>query len=457
MSLIDKPLLIADDDINVLSAISLQLKCEGYSSRAVQSPQDVLDNLKLAEYGLILMDLNYHSDTTSGQEGLTLISAIRKLDKNIPIVVMTGWGSIDIAVESMHRGANDFIEKPCDNNRLINIIRNLLALGESHQQSARLRSENQLLQTQQHPAQWICQSKAMQGVMDIVASVADSDINILITGENGTGKSQLAHIIHQASQRREQSLVAVNMGAINEQVFESEMFGHIKGAFTDAKTDRIGRVELAKAGTLFMDEIANIPLTQQPKLLKVLEDGQFERLGSSKSLQADIRVISATNGDLTHLVEQGEFRQDLLYRLNSIEIAMPSLRHRQEDIEPLAEQILQRYTRKYRRHVTAFSDSAKSKMKAYTWPGNVRELDHLIERATLMAKDSVIQAEDLLLPTSKSHNDEDSEWANMSLEQAERKLIVMALNKFKGNAKQAAQMLGYSKSAFYRRLEKFAL
>jgi DNA-binding NtrC family response regulator len=455
----NRPILIADDDYSILSALQLQLKSEGFSSKSVTSPHAALELIKKADFSLVLMDLNYSQDTTSGREGLKLIQAIREVDTDIPIVVMTGWSSVSIAVESMRNGANDFIEKPCDNNRLMTIIRNSLTLSTAKRQSTRLATENQLLKDAKQPLEWIAQSQSMQQVMQMVRQIAVSDINVLITGENGTGKSQLAQIIHDGSLRQSHSLVAVNMGAINESVFESELFGHVKGAFTDAKADRIGRFELADNGTLFLDEIANIPLSQQAKLLRVLENGEFERLGSSKVTKANVRVISATNGNLNALVEQRKFRQDLLFRLNSIEIKMPPLRERIEDIQPLSDYCLRKYSTKYRRNVVAFTHNALTRMLEYAWPGNVRELDHLIERAVLMAPDTHIDTDHLLLDSSQAAqlSPDENDWSDMTMEQAEQKLIRLVMRKYHGNAKEAAKSLGYSKSAFYRRLEKFNL
>ena len=458
--------LLADDDENILAALKLQLKVEGFTSFAVTKPSDALKALKQDNYDLILMDLNYHQDTTSGDEGLNLISDIRQMDSLIPIVAMTGWGTIDIAVEAMRRGANDFIEKPCDNNRLFNIFKNLLALRDSQQRSQRLATENELLRSSIQPEHWICQSKAMQQVMNVVENVAATDINILITGENGTGKSQLANIIHQSSMRNANSFITVNMGAINEAIFESELFGHVKGSFTDAKANRIGRFELADQGSLFMDEIANIPLSQQAKLLRVLESGEFEKLGSSKSQKASVRIISATNANLEMMIDNQEFRQDLLFRLNSIEIYIPPLRERIADIPILANNFLTKYRQKYQRDIKQISIAAMDKLLDYQWPGNIRELDHLIERAILMASGNELQADDLLIKASTNNSHETKnitddtsgdDWAQLSMEQAEKKLISLVLRRFHGNAKEAANSLGYSKSAFYRRLEKFGL
>lgn len=458
--------LLADDDENILAALKLQLKMEGFSSDAVTSPESVIKALKNTNYDLLLMDLNYHQDTTSGDEGLALISSIRKTDTLLPIVAMTGWGTIDIAVDAMRRGANDFIEKPCDNNRLFNILKNLIALKNSQQRSQRLASENELLRDSIKPKQWVCQSQAMKQVMNVVNNVAATDINILITGENGTGKSQLANIIHQHSKRKDNSIITVNMGAINEAIFESELFGHVKGSFTDAKANRIGRFELADQGSLFMDEIANIPLSQQAKLLRVLESGEYEKLGCSKSQKASVRIISASNANLELMVANNEFRQDLLFRLNSIEIAIPALRERVADIPILANNFLAKYSQKYQRNITDISSNALKQLLSYQWPGNIRELDHLIERAVLMASSNELQADDLLLKaplvtpnatgtTTDEANADD--WAQLSMEQAEEKLISLVLRRFSGNAKEAALSLGYSKSAFYRRLEKFGL
>jgi len=461
--------LLADDDENILAALKLQLKVEGFLSSSVTTPSDALKAIKKDNYDLILMDLNYHQDTTSGDEGLNLISDIRKEDSLIPIVAMTGWGTIDIAVDAMRRGANDFIEKPCDNNRLFTILNNLLALRDSQQRSQRLATENELLRSSAQPAQWVCHSDSMQQVMKVVNNVAATDINILITGENGTGKSQLANIIHQSSARKANSFITTNMGAINEAIFESELFGHVKGSFTDAKTNRIGRFELADQGSLFMDEIANIPMSQQAKLLRVLESGEFEKLGCSKSQKASVRIISATNAHLETMVGNQEFRQDLLFRLNSIEIHIPPLRERLADIPVLANNFLSKHSQKYQRNIARISSSAMDKLVGYQWPGNIRELDHLIERAVLMASGDELQTDDLLIKTNMANDNiteqsnasqnsvNDDDWAQLSMEEAEGKLIALVMRRFHGNAKEAAKSLGYSKSSFYRRLDKFGL
>ena len=451
-------ILIADDDPSILAALKLQLKSEGFDCATASSPAEVEAAIKQKAFSLLLIDLNYQLDTTSGEEGLQLISTIRQQDEFVPIVVMTGWATIEIAVKAMQLGANDFIEKPCDNNRLLITVKNLIKFSHSLKSTQLLANEQQIYRQNQWPETWVCESPAMQSVMDIFDRVANTDINILITGENGTGKSLLAQLIHQHSARNEGSLVNVNMGAINEQVFESELFGHVKGAFTDAKQARLGRIELANQGTLFMDEVANIPLSQQAKLLRVLESGEFEKLGSSQTQQANVRVISATNSDLSQMERDGLFRKDLLFRLNSIEITLPRLTERSEDILPLAHSLL----KKYQKNVGVqkrFTGEAEQAMLSYDWPGNVRELSHVIERAVLLSKTSDITDKDLMLSPSQSEPDVpiDDDWAGLTMEQAEKKLIALVMRKFHGNAKKAALSLGYSKSAFYRRLEKFDL
>ena len=459
MTMNKESILIADDDPSILAALKMQLKSEGFDCKTASSPLEVEAALKQQAFSCLLIDLNYQFDTTSGEEGLQLISTIRQQDEFVPIVVMTGWGTIELAVKAMQLGANDFIEKPCDNNRLLITINNLIQLSKSLKSSQLLANEQQISRKNQWPEAWVCESKAMQSVMDIVNRVANTDISILITGENGTGKSLLAELIHQHSMRAEANLVNVNMGAINEQVFESELFGHVKGSFTDAKQTRLGRIELANNGTLFMDEIANIPLSQQAKLLRVLESGEFEKLGSSQTQRADVRVISATNGDLQVMEQRGEFRKDLLFRLNSIEIYLPTLAERAEDIIPLAQSFLAKFIKKASVR-KSFSLEAEQALQAYDWPGNIRELNHVIERAVLLSTTSVIEEQDLMLRSNSTNNanqGSDSDWSELTMEQAEKKLIAIVMRKYQGNAKKAALSLGYSKSAFYRRLEKFDL
>src|SRR6185436_3866065 len=398
---------------------------------------------------------NYTRDTTSGEEGLTLLSRLQQLDTPMPVVVMTAWGTVDLAVEAMRRGARDFIQKPWDNERVLVVVRTQVELGRALRRSQRLEAENRVLRDQgTNRPLLIAESASMRPVLELVARVGPSEANVLITGENGTGKGTVAQSLHAVSSRAPRALVTVNAGGLSEGLFESELFGHVKGAFTDAKTDRVGRFELAEGGTLFLDEIANIPLHQQAKLLRVLETGEFERVGSSKTRRANVRFISATNADLRSEVAASRFRQDLLFRLNTVEIQVPPLRERREDIPPLAAQFLRQRAQRYRKSVSGFEPAALQLLLEHSWPGNVRELDHAVERAVLMAQGNTAKASDLGL---RAENDSTPRIEDMSLDEVERYLIKKTLTRSDGNAMKAAEALGLSRSAFYRRLEKYGL
>jgi len=445
-------ILIADDQRDVLEALRILLKGEGYQTDAVTSLAGIFSALGKKDYALLMMDLNYTRDTTSGQEGLEVIPKIQEIDNTLPIVVMTAWATINLAVEAMKRGARDFVPKPWDNERLLAIVRTQIELAGALRKGRKLEAANQLLRGGM--PNLIAEAPAMRPVVDMIPRVAPSDANILITGENGTGKGLVAQALHALSPRNSHSMITVNMGGFSETLFESELFGHVKGAFTDAKTDRAGRFELADEGTLFMDEIANIPLNQQAKLLRVIEAGEFERVGSSKTLRANVRIISATNANLHDEVAAGRFRQDLLFRLNTIEIALPPLRVRREDIMPLANNFLQQHARRYRKEIAGFDEPARERLLQHSFPGNVRELDHVIERAVLMTQDRQVKARDLGL-TSAGGDSRSLE--EMSLEEVEAFLIKKALARNDGNARKAAEALGLSRSAFYRRLQQYGL
>ncbi|MEM6604863.1 MAG: sigma-54 dependent transcriptional regulator [Pseudomonadota bacterium] len=440
--------LIADDQPHIRESLCLLLEPEDYEVLGVAEPKAVLATLESERVNLVLMDMNYAQDTTSGVEGLELIRQIRERDPLLPIIVMTAWANIELSVAAMQSGANDFIEKPWNNNRLLSLIANQIELAEERETNQRL---SELARPTACKDKLIAHSTSMQPVMRLIERTASSDANILLTGESGVGKSLFASLIHSLSRRSQNPLVQVNMGALSDTLFESELFGHQKGAFTDAKTQRIGRFELADKGTLFLDEIANIPKPLQGKLLRVLESGEFESLGSSRTRRADVRIISASNVDFEEEVAAGNFRQDLLYRLNTITIEIPPLRQRVEDIEPLAQAFLVELKAKYRRPELNFSDEALKRLKTFSWPGNVRELAHSIERAVLMANTDLIRADDLGL----SAPERGSALADMTLEQAERMLISRALEQTDGNVIMAAEKLGISRSAFYRRLEKY--
>jgi DNA-binding NtrC family response regulator len=444
--------LIADDQRDVLEALRILLKGEGHQTESVTSISGIFNALQQRDYALLMMDLNYTRDTTSGQEGLEVIPKIQALDSTLPIVVMTAWATIDLAVEAMKRGARDFVPKPWDNERLLTIVRTQIELGSALRKGRKLEAANKLLGG--NVPNLIAEAPSMRPVIEMIQRVAPSDANILITGENGTGKSLIAQALHALSPRASHSMITVNMGGLSETLFESELFGHVKGAFTDAKTDRAGRFELADESSLFMDEIANIPLNQQAKLLRVIETGDFERVGSSKTLHANVRIISATNANLADEVAAGKFRQDLLFRLNTIEIPLPPLHDRREDIIPLAKNFLQQHAQRYRKQLAGFDETARDRLMQHAYPGNVRELDHVIERAVLMARGPQIKAADLGLTTAGG---ESKGLEDMSLEEVEAFLIKKALARNNGNARKAAESLGLSRSAFYRRLQQYGL
>jgi len=452
-------ILIADDQPDVLAALRLLLKGERFEIETASSPAIVLKAIESRELDVVLIDLNYARDTTSGSEGLELLAKIRTVDPTLPVVVMTAWGNVDLAVEAMRRGARDFIQKPWDNARLLAVVRTQVELAEALRRGERLEAENLALRDTADAAdrpQIIAESPAMKDVLRLVERIGPADANVLITGENGTGKEVVARALHAISGRSKKPLVSLNAGALAEGVFESELFGHVRGAFTDAKADRVGRFELADGGTLFLDEIANVPLNLQPKLLRVLETGEFERVGSSKTQKVDVRVLSATNSDLNVDVARGRFRQDLLFRLNTVEVHLPPLRDRVADIAPLAEHFLRQHRGHYRRPLDGFSPEAIEALRQHAWPGNVRELDHVVERAVLMTTGSVVTAFDLALQSS-SDGGVSARLEEMSLEEAERLLIKKALTRFEGNANRAAEALGLSRSALYRRLQKYGL
>jgi DNA-binding NtrC family response regulator len=444
--------LIADDQRDVLEALRILLKGEGHQTESVTSISGIFNALQQRDYALLMMDLNYTRDTTSGQEGLEVIPKIMALDSTLPIVVMTAWATIDLAVEAMKRGARDFVPKPWDNERLLTIVRTQIELGSALRKGQKLEAANKLLVG--NVPNLIADAPSMRPVLEMIQRVAPSDANVLITGENGTGKSLIAQALHALSPRASHSMITVNMGGLSETLFESELFGHVKGAFTDAKSDRAGRFELADESSLFMDEIANIPLNQQAKLLRVIETGEFERVGSSKTLHANVRIISATNANLADEVAAGKFRQDLLFRLNTIEISLPPLRDRREDIMPLANKFLEDHAQRYRKELAGFDETARDRLMQHSYPGNVRELDHVIERAVLMSRGPQIKANDLGLTTGGG---ESKSLEDMSLEEVEAFLIKKALARNNGNARKAAESLGLSRSAFYRRLQQYGL
>jgi DNA-binding NtrC family response regulator len=365
---------------------------------------------------------------------------------------MTAWGSVEVAVEAMRRGARDFIQKPWDNARLLAIVRSQVELSRALREGLRLESENRLLRQRSAPT-IIANSPAMRGVLDLVHRVAPSDASVLITGEHGSGKEVVARALHEYSSRADGPLITVNAGGIPEGVFESELFGHVKGAFTDAKADRVGYFELATGGTLFLDEIGNVPLSQQAKLLRAIETREVSRVGSSKTCRVDVRFLAATNADLKEEAVTGRFREDLLFRINTIEIRVPPLRDRRDDILPLAHSFLGQFASRYSKSITGFDYAAEQSLNSYAWPGNVRELIHAVERAVLLA-DSTIRAADLGLGQLLRG---ELRLEEMPLEDVERLLIHKSLERYRGNVSRAAEALGLSRSALYRRMERYGI
>ncbi|HEV2490661.1 MAG TPA: sigma-54 dependent transcriptional regulator [Candidatus Acidoferrales bacterium] len=445
--------LVADDQPDVREALRLLLKGEGFDIDAVASPAALLTSLDTREFDAVLMDLNYARDTTSGQEGLDLLTEIRVRDGSVPVIVMTAWGSLNLAVEAMRRGAKDFIQKPWENARLLATLRTQIELARAVRQSVRLEAENRMLRADGRPT-LIAESAAMRPVMELIARVGPSDANVMITGEHGTGKEVIARTLQALSPRAGKPFVIVNAGGLPEGVFESELFGHVKGAFTDAKTDRVGRFELAEGGTLFLDEIANVPMNLQAKLLRALETGELERVGSSTTRRVDVRILSATNANIQAEVEAGRFREDLLFRLNTIEIHLPPLRERKEDISLLALHFLRQSAQRYRKNLMGFEPTALKLLLEHPWPGNVRELDHSVERAVLLAEGPEVRASDLGLRPVREGT---LRIEDMSLEDVERALIQKAMGRYTGNVSHASQALGLSRSALYRRLQKYGL
>ncbi|HEU4993775.1 MAG TPA: sigma-54 dependent transcriptional regulator [Gemmatimonadaceae bacterium] len=445
--------LIADDQADVLEALRLLLKNEGHETHTVNSPGGVLHALERRDFDALLLDMNYTRDTTSGREGLELLDQLQVLEPTLPIIVMTAWGSVGGAVEAIRRGARDYIEKPWDNSRLLSVLRTQIELGRALRRAQRLETENRLLRQSDLP-KIIAESARMRPVLQLMERIGPSDANVLISGEHGTGKELVAQWLHAVSARGPRSFIAVNMGGLSEGVFESELFGHVRGAFTDAKTDRVGRFELADGGTLFLDEIGNLALSQQAKLLRVLQSSEVERVGSSKPRKVDVRLVSATNSNLNDEVGAGRFREDLLFRLNTIEIHLPPLRERREDIAPLAMHFLRQHSARYRKSLKGFDPTAMQQLLEHPWPGNIRELGHAVERSVLLALGDTVRANDLALraPASASARLED-----LPLEDVERLLIRKALDRYGGNVSQAAKALGLSRSALYRRIAAYGI
>lgn len=441
-------ILITDDHADVRQALSLLLRDCGYEVVTAASPAEALSALRQSRPDLLLLDLNFRRDTTSGAEGLEVLKQIRAQDSALPVVILTGWPTIALAVEAMRLGARDFLEKPWENGHVRSVIAQHVASARARTEVLRLENEGRLAGGEEEAP--IYRSSAMQEVLAVAGRIAPSDVPVLLTGESGTGKSLIARWIHRQSSRAEGAFVSVNLGGLAETLFESELFGHVKGAFTDARSDRAGRFERASGGTLFLDEISNITPTQQARLLHVLEDRNYERVGETVPRRADARIVAATNSDVRQLIRDGRFREDLYFRLNTVEISIPPLRARRDDIPLLAAFFLARYAKESGRAPLALSGGASRALEAHDWPGNVRELAHVIQRAVLLARGDTIEPADLRLAEGSSAETLE----NLTLEQAERYVIQRALESSSGDVAAAAVKLGMSRSALYRRLDK---
>ncbi|KGJ89185.1 sigma-54-dependent transcriptional regulator [Colwellia psychrerythraea] len=450
-------ILIVDDQLDVRMSASIALSNHGFSCLEADSPLQAMKIVTSEKIDLILLDMNYSSDTTSGQEGLTFLQQLQSKNISVPVVVMTAWASIDIAVQAMQLNAIDFIEKPWKNTRLVAIVKQQIDSAKLHKENARYTA----LSRPSIKQEYFAKSPAMLELLAKAKRAALTDANILLTGENGTGKSLLANYIHQHSSRADNRFVSVNMGAIPESLFESELFGHKKGAFTDAKENRLGRFDIASDGTLFLDEIGTLGGNLQSKVLRVLETGEYEVVGSSQTEKTNARIISATNANLEKMINDEHFRRDLLFRLNTIELHIPPLRERPEDITLLAEHLLDKHAAKYNRSGMTLSSDAHAAILKHPWVGNVRELSHCIERAVIMSEHSELDINALSLNISLniSHQADTPQknWPLMTLEESEKIALITAIKHFQGNVIEAGDYLGMSKSAIYRRLEKFSI
>lgn len=451
-------ILVVDDDDDVLQAAKLFLKQHVAGVDTEKNPESIPNLIQNYDYDVVLLDMNFTEDVSSGKEGFKWLQKILELDSSLAVVLITAYGDIEKAVKAVKMGATDFVLKPWQNEKLMATINSALNLTQSRRQVDKLKTQQKQLSADidQHYQNIIGQSAAMNKVFQTIEKVAKTDANVLITGENGTGKELVARALHRRSNRNEEVFISVDMGALPDNLFESELFGHIKGAFTGADDNRAGRFEIASGGTLFLDEIANIPLQLQPKLLSVLETRKVTRIGSNKPTDIDIRLICATNEPIQELVQKQQFRQDLLYRINTIEIHLPPLRNRAEDIPLLADHFLKEYSQKYDKDVQTISEPAITKLTKYNWAGNVRELEHSVERAVIMTDHHVLQPEDFLL-TSLGDQEPEVVFDDYNLEEVEKTVIRKALDKHEGNISKTAEELGLTRASLYRRMEKYDL
>lgn len=452
-------ILIVDDDEDVLLAARLFLKQHIQFVHTEKNPENIPDLIQNEDYDLILLDMNFAPDATSGKEGFHWMNKILEIDPTAVVILITGYGDIELAVQGIKEGATNFLLKPWENKKLLATIKTTLQLKQSKTELEDLKSKQKVILKDQDQAyaNIIGQSEAMLKVLADVKKVASTDANVIILGENGTGKELIARAIHRQSMRKDEIFISVDLGAITESLFESELFGFKKGAFTDAKEDRAGRFEAANKGTIFLDEIGNLSLNLQSKLLSVLQNRKVVRLGTNKEIPIDVRLICATNMPLYQMVNENKFRQDLLYRINTVEIHLPSLRERTEDIAPLVEHFLEIYCKKYKMSQKRLNTSTLARLEKHNWPGNIRELQHAVERAVIMSDSNVLEPQDFFLSQQDEDKSESISTSNMNLEETERLLIRKVIDKHGGNISRAAKELGLTRASLYRRIEKYGL
>ena len=456
---LDAKILIVDDDADVLLAARLFLRQHFNVVHTEKDPENIPKLVRSENYDVILLDMNFSRDATSGKEGFFWLNKILEIDPLAVVIFITGYGDIELAVQGIKEGATNFILKPWDNKKLLATITANLQVRHSKQELDELRSKQKALIAHQDQAygNLIGQSPAMQKVLGTVEKVAKTDANVLILGENGTGKELIARAIHRASNRRDEVFISVDLGAISETLFESELFGFKKGAFTDAKEDRAGRFEAANKGSIFLDEIGNLSFPLQSKLLSVIQNRKVVRIGTNREIPVDVRLICATNMPLYQMVNDNKFRQDLLYRINTVEIHLPPLRDRVEDIPSLADHFLQIYCKKYKMPQKRISPVTFKRLEKHTWPGNIRELQHAIERAVIMSESNILEPHDFFLPQMDEGTGTDMLPSNMNLEETEKMLIRKVYDKHGGNISKAAKELGLTRASLYRRIEKYGL
>ena len=459
MSKLDAKILIVDDDQDVLLAAKLFLKQHFTIVHTEKDPENIPNLLSVENYDVILLDMNFSKDATSGKEGFHWLNTILEIDPAAVVIFITGYGDIELAVQGIKEGATNFLLKPWENKKLLATITANLKIRESKKELEDLRTKQRVLIADQDNSysEIISQSQAMEQVLSAAQKVAITDANVLILGENGTGKELVARAVHKASNRKDEVFISVDLGAISESLFESELFGFKKGAFTDAKEDRAGRFEAANKGTIFLDEIGNLSLSLQSKLLSVLQNRKVVRLGTNKEVPIDIRLICATNMPLYQMVNENMFRQDLLYRINTVEVKVPPLKDRLEDLPPLIDHFLQIYCKKYNMPLKRISSSTLKRLEKHNWPGNIRELQHSVERACIMSESQVLEPNDFFLSQLDDKNPNDLSATTLNLEETEKILIRKVIDKHGGNISKAAKELGLTRASLYRRIEKYGL